>query len=275
MDSSTKDINIGYKWCAYKMKICKHIVFFYCKKTEYRISYIDQMIEMVNHYPFETDIFVHTNIEGGLTTAMFQEENRNGTVEVVSHDLTGIHPWYLTWKYRPLMLSQRDKYDVFIYLEDDILIPDKAVQYWFRYKDRLIKDKYNLGFLRVEYDENNIEYCTDIVVPMSRKVKLDAHMYVQNETNPYTGFWIYDKEEFGRFIDSKYWDIKNIAGYSLRASSAIGLHGVETPWYKGTIIPVVSNNQIHSDCKVYHLPNNYALDKNSYFATMRSSDAVS
>lgn len=255
------------------MRICKHIVYYYSVKTENRIDYLNQIIHEATHYPFETDIFIHTNQDGQLSIDNFQK-NTNGMIEIIYHDLTDIHPWYLTWKYRTLMEKQKNEYDIFIYLEDDILIPRKALQYWFRYKERVMKDKYNLGFFRIEIGPDKQSYLTDIIEPMNQIVQIDDHLYACNLTNPYCGFWIYDKKEFNQFVNSKYWDIRNIKGYSVRASSAIGLHGTKTPWYKCTIVPVI-DGRVHTDCKVYHIPNNYVVDKNNYFASMHLEKAVS
>ena len=68
------------------MRICKHIVYYYSVKTEKRIDYLNQIIHEVNHYPFETDIFIHTNQDGQLSMDHFQE-NTNGSVEIIYHDL--------------------------------------------------------------------------------------------------------------------------------------------------------------------------------------------
>lgn len=254
------------------MRISKHIVYYYNETTKNRINYLNQIISEVAHYPFETDIFIHTNEDGNVQRSFF-DENVNGKLEIIHHDLTGIHPWYLTWKYRAIMESQRNDYDVFIYLEDDILIPSKAIQYWFRFKNRVMAENYNLAFFRIEVGEDNQEYLTDIIEPMSHIIQIDEHRYACNTSNPYCGFWIYDKAEFNRFVDSKFWDLRNIKGYSVRASSAIGLHGTKTGWYKSSIVPIL-NGKIHMDSRVYHIPNNYVSDPQSYFASMRLEKAI-
>ena len=48
-----------------------------------------------------------------------------------------------------------------MYIEDDILVPWKTIQYWLEYNEKLISMNYNLGFVRIEVD-NNIEYITDL-----------------------------------------------------------------------------------------------------------------
>jgi hypothetical protein len=48
-----------------------------------------------------------------------------------------------------------------MYIEDDILVPSKAIKYWLEYNEKLIEYNCNLGFVRIEVD-NNIEYITDL-----------------------------------------------------------------------------------------------------------------
>ena len=240
------------------MKIAKHICFFY---LEERIKYINKIIEETNKYPFTTDIFIHMNLNFSKDTFI---DYKNGNLVIIVHDLSHIHPFYLPSLTRKLLKEQRNDYDIFIYVEDDILIPTDAINYWLQYKDNLIKSNYNLGFVRIEVDNENKEYCSDICHSpdmrnlgyLTKKIVIEGQEYIINDKNPYCAFWIYDKQEFNNFINSKYYDINNVTGYDIRAVVAIGLHGVETNWYKGTIIPI-KENQLIDECKVYHLPNNY------------------
>jgi hypothetical protein len=231
--------------------IVKHICFFY---IEERIKYINRIIHETNTYNSATDIFIHTN-NNTLTKDSF-DEYTNGTITIVYHDLSNIHPFYLSWKCRDLLKKQRDDYDIFIYVEDDILIPKKAIEYWLKYNEKLIDLNYNLGFIRIEVDHNNIEYMTDIICTFNKFVQVDNEKYCVNDVNPYCAFWIYNKNEFNRFVNSEYYDIQNIKGYNTREMSAIGLHGLQTSWYKNTLIPI-QDDKLSNDCRVYHMPNNY------------------
>jgi hypothetical protein len=47
-------------------------------------------------YNSATDIFIHTN-NNTLTKNSF-DEYTNGTITIVYHDLSNIHPFYLSWK---------------------------------------------------------------------------------------------------------------------------------------------------------------------------------
>ena len=78
----------------------------------------------------------------------------NGILNIIYHDLTNINPFYLTWKCRDLLKQQKDDYDIFMYIEDDILVPCNAIKYWLKYNKDLIDIQYNLGFIKVEVKHN-------------------------------------------------------------------------------------------------------------------------
>lgn len=250
------------------MRITKHIAFYY---LENRIVYINSIIEETNKYDYPTDIFIHTNNMHLKEDAFIKYTN--GVIQIIFHDLSNVHPFLLTWKCRDLLKQQRNDYDAFMYIEDDILVPNKAIKYWLKYNEKLINMNYNLGFVRIE-TENNIEYITDLPrVKLDTIINVDDETYCVNNKNPYCAFWIYNKEEFNKFVDSHLYDIQNINGYGTREQSAIGLHGVCTNWYSCTIIPII-NNKLIDDCKVYHLPNNYVSMKHEVFATIKFNEAV-
>jgi len=247
------------------MKITIHISFFY---IEDRLKYLNKIISETNNYKINTDIYIHTN-----TNNLNLYPYTNGSINIIYHDLSNIHPFYLTWKCRELIAKQIELYDIFMYIEDDILVPNNAIDYWLKYNEILIEKNYNLGFVRIEV-ENNIEYITDLYGEnFDTIINIENDNYCVNNKNPYCAFWIYNKNEFKKFIESKYYILENIIGYGIREKSAIGLHGVDTKWYKNTIIPIIDNKLIES-CKIYHLPNNYVTNKSSLFATIKFNDAL-
>ena len=250
------------------MKITKHISFYFIID---RIIYINNIIDATNKYEYTTDIFIHTN-NIDLQERMLNNYT-NGYIKIIYHDLSNINPFYLTWKCRELLQQQRNEYDIFMYIEDDILVPYKAIKYWLEYNQILLEMNYNLGFLRIEV-EDGIEYITDLFgEKFDTFINLNETKYCVNNKSPYCSFWIYNKNEFNNFVNSKYYNINNILGYGIREQSAIGLHGIYTHYYKNTLIPIV-NNKLIEECKIYHMPNNYVLNKNSSFATIKFNEAV-
>jgi hypothetical protein len=250
------------------MRIVKHISFYFLID---RVIYINNIIDETNKYEYTTDIFIHTN-NIDLQESLFNNYT-NGSINIIYHDLSNIHPFYLTWKCRDLLQQQQNDYDIFMYIEDDILVPYKAIKYWLEYNEKLIEMNYNLGFVRIEV-ENNIEYITDLYgTKLDTIINLNETKYCVNNKNPYCAFWIYNKNEFNKFVNSNYYDIRNILNYDIREQSAIGLHGSGTNWYKNTLIPI-NNNKLIEDCKIYHMPNNYVLNKNTPFATIKFDEAI-
>jgi len=241
------------------MIIVTHICFFYIKE---RISYLNRIIHETNKYKYTTDIFIHTN---EIFSDKYLDKYTNGKIWIVYHDLTNEHPFYLSWKCRDLLKKQKDDYDIFMYIEDDILVPHNTLEYWLKYNEKMIEMNYNIGFVRIEIDKNNIEFMTDIHnVQFNKSIELNGEKYCINDINPYCAFWIYNKKEFHKFVNSKYYNINNILRigfYPIRESSAIGLHGFGTNWYKNTIIPM-KDGKLINDCKIYHMPNNYINNNN-------------
>jgi hypothetical protein len=241
------------------------------------------MIEEASKYPYETDIFIHTNKIFPLT--QFPKYD-TVTVHLIGHDFTNSDPFLLPWKTRDLMKTQKDAYDIFIYVEDDILIPVNAILYWEKYNKKLYPNKLNVGFFRIEIDSMGEEFVTDIKIQLPNLLKYDNELYCINDSNPYTAFWIYGKQEFSEFVNSLYYNLPDIhgkdpknvqiRGYYIREAAAIGLHGIYDPttlWYIHTVIPIISNT-VHPDCRVYHMPNNYVTNPYNVHGTIRFNEIV-
>ena len=255
------------------MKIAKHITFYFIFE---RIIFINKIIAETNKYPDLTDIFIHTNSEYLLLLHL--DNYTNGKIKIIYHDLSDIHPHYLTWKCRDLLKQQRHDYDIFMYIEDDILGPSKAIKYWITYNEKLILNKYNLGFVRIEIGTDETEYITDLPnVQLHIFALIDTQMYCVNNINPYCAFWIYNAQEFNKFVESPRYDINNIIYFSrgdyIREKSAFGLHGPNTDWYINTLIPITGEKLIE-DCKIYHMGNNYVNDPSNLYATIKFSEAL-
>ena len=154
-----------------------------------------------------------------------------------------------------------------MYIEDDILVPFNAIEYWLEYSKQLIKNNYNLGFVRIEV-KDDIEFITDLANKKFDKIiTLDNETYCVNDINPYCAFWIYSKDEFNKFIDSRYYNFIGTQQYDTREQSAIGLHGVGFNFYKDTLIPL-NDTKLIKHCRIYHMPNNYVVNDNNLFATI-------
>tara|TARA_Y100000389_G_scaffold1905_1_gene1946 strand:- start:789 stop:1259 length:471 start_codon:yes stop_codon:yes gene_type:complete len=153
---------------------------------------------------------------------------------------------------------------------------ESTFQYWLKYKDLCIANKYNLGFLRSETDKDQNIYALDLTRKLGSIVSINDIQFVKNDVNPYCALWIYDKSEFNKIINSDLYDLEknNIKGYSIRCTSAIGVHGLKNNWYKSTVIPIKENKCVVEQCTLPHLENNYVFDRRNQFSTIKLNDII-
>lgn len=243
-----------------KKKIVVHISFFQAKKyfqNHYKILNLRKIIENYLKISKNLDIYIHSN------KAIMLKSNKHIFKRI--YNLKNQHPFYLSWKFRKEMEKQKNSYDFFIYTEDDILFTKKNFEYWKKYKDQCLSNKYNLGFVLVEKNKSKGSYLINIFHKLYKYIFVNNNKYFINDVNPYCAFWIYDKTEFQKFVDTKIWKFnwkKNYQTFGdIRAMAAMGMHGINMPIYKKTIIPVNKLNKIHSGTVIYHLEIKYSGTK--------------
>jgi len=200
-------------------------------------------------------------------------------LEIIQHDLSNINPKKLTWLAKTYMKKFINNYDIFIYSEDDILIYNESFNYWLNYKDICFQNKYNLGFLRIEYlDIKNI-YLTDISSSFDniKFITLNNIKFIVNNKNVYYGCWIYDKNIMKKYIQSIFYNKQKLnlekKVYDIRASQGIGYHAREMDYFYETLIPVNGLNEFNNNCYIHHLPNNY-INKDSKYGKLLIKDAI-
>ena len=199
-------------------RICKHITFFYTENNkDVRLGYINRIIDEVQKYRYTTDIFIHTNVDFSKDLL---HKNKNGYTYIIAHDLIGDNPYKLAWKCRELLKKQRDEYDIFMYVEDDILVYNDALEYWFENKDFLLRNEFkptkNSSFSRIEIDE----YATEFIKKLGKfLVYIEGTQYLINNMFPDCAFWVYDKTEFNKWVDTFSDDTPK--GYDIREQSAV------------------------------------------------------
>ena len=284
------------------MNLAVHIAFYYRNE---RLEYLNRIIKEYNEYSINVDLFIHSNkkIDSNIIFPY-----KNGKIKFINHNLYNFifykgRNYYLTWKPRKLISKQINDYDVFLYSEDDILIPESALNYWIEHKDICKENGYNLGFLRIEVKEE-VEYLSDLTSKLQKNIDLNNKKFTLNEKNPYCAFWIYDREEMIRWINSKFYDLRTVHGYkeknsnilktlklnkfislnyllynlrhkrvdSCMEASAYGLNYPNIGWFKNTVIRI-KNNKIDPNCKVFHLPNNYVKESTTDMGTLKFNEA--
>lgn len=266
------------------MKICLHIAYYF---KENRLKYLDNMLKEYNKFPGTVDVFIHTNVSFSQEIWKLYD---NGKISVIVHDFSNDNPMFLTWKCREMIPEQLDSYDIFMYSEDDILVPRKAFEYWLTNKDIVIAENYNLGFCRIQVDDSvEDEYICDPQENMLDRniVTICEKKFLVNKFS-YCAFWIYDKVELKKYMKTSWFHLDTMKRQhsfelntiGIREVSAWGLH-TKHPYYnlginhyKDTIILLDENEKLHQDCRVYHLDPAYKHGPNSNFCKAKFNDCI-
>ena len=255
-------------------KICVHIPFYVDSNFKKKNILLNKVCKSYLKLSTKLKIFVHTN---KIT------KKNSKRINFILHNFKNDHPYKLTWKCRKLMFSQRNEYEIFIFGEDDIVFSRNNFKYWLKYKDKSIKNNFNLGFLRVEINKkNNLLYSTDQISKIKYYVNVDKKKFVKLE-NSNCSFWIYDKNEFKKFIKTKYWKFYwkwiTISGILLiREMAAVGWHGEDMNGqfmnkYQATIIPLI-HNKLDKNSYIKHISNKYANDPAGLFGTIKINNIM-
>jgi len=250
-------------------KISVHIPFYVDRNFKKKNILLNKVCKSYLKLSSQLKIFVHTN-------KIIKKNSKR--INFILHKFKNEHPYKLTWKCRKLMFSQRNDYEIFIFGEDDIVFSRNNFKYWLKYKDNTIKNNFNLGFLRVEINKkNNLLYSTDQISKIKYYVNIDNKKFVKLE-NSNCSFWIYDKNEFKKFIKTKYWKFYwrwiTISGILLiREMAAVGWHGEDMNGlfmnrYQATIIPLIDNKP-DKYSYIKHISNKYANDPAGLFGTIK------
>jgi len=110
--------------------------------------YLRQIIRQYQSMPFDIDIVVLSNIDKKATF--------DGIECLVG--LPAKNPWSLPFAHKKLFADRRDRYDLFVYSEDDILITERNLRAWLAVNPLLEPDEV-AGFLRVEFgSDGDVNY---------------------------------------------------------------------------------------------------------------------
>ena len=191
--------------------------------------------------------------------------------------------YWLAHKHKKLIAENKDKFDIFIYSENDMLITEKNIDMFAKHSKALSETNLVPGFLRYETNNGNDKYLIDLhpnhaanripfyfatkyIIPMFPEktvLNMGLHPIIRNQNiningkryfevqNLHQGSYILTKEQLGKALDSgKYFDEKNnYAGIREGAASNV--------YAKCGITKVISQDDIENSL-IYHLPDKYA-----------------
>ena len=254
--------------------------------------YLNEIINEFNKYKFQVDISIHTN--KSTINNFNKEKYQNGKIKIIRefvffrYLLFKNKNYYLTWTSRKRIKKSINNYDIFIYIEDDILIPVDTFDYWYKLKDDLYSNGYSQGFVRLETDKHGNEIAVDFYKKkLTNVINVQDKEFYVNDNNRYMACWIYDQKMMKKWIKSGYFDIKKIytnkelrsetldvlriknlhirhllynfknkKGFGIRENSAFGMHKESLPFFKEILIPKFETG-IDKKAKIFHISNTY------------------
>jgi hypothetical protein len=222
-----------------------------------RMPYLREVVETLAALPLaRIDIVVDTNSERGAEHVARLPQV--GAVEVW-RNLED--PLKLTWVHRRSMAEKLGEHDLFLYVEDDILIPPAAMARWLDEAERLGPHGFVPGLVRVEHDRRGGLVLSDFEHPLqaARIVTLEGRQYLANPF-PYQACWLCTAGEMRTFVESpNYQAGVEGRGLAVRERMAVGAiyDAVPEGFPSRALVPLTDDLAIAPDALIFHMPSNY------------------
>ena len=139
----------------------------------------------------------------------------------------------------------------------------------------IFPDRYSIFLIYERNNSDNQNYSIHIVRKLDKYLKIEDKKFVINDLENYCCFWIYNKDQFHKFLRSEWWSFKKRAhnfrhNYGITERSSIGFHSFNMNYFKATLLPEI-DNQPDPNCFIEHMTNNY-YEKFSEFKNQNYMD---
>jgi hypothetical protein len=277
----------------YPLRIIAAITFHF---REARLRYLFEVVRALCEYPVEAlEVVVVTNTDSEAAL----EQIKNVCAPLFTHFPSRptsrkalliesfpklSDPWILPWSHKHLIsdrfLYQDSAYTHFIYVEDDVRISFDNFCYFVRYREMLKNVGLIPSFQRVEYNNaDNHLYLLDQVgaadFSTRNSVSLDGYAFV-NPDFPFNAMFILDRELALEYVGTQSFDRKRSKvakpDWDVACRAAMGLCFEDPPQgFSGRYVVPVDPVSLIAPCwsLVYHLPNNYVMNRFKPFAKTR------
>ena len=202
-----------------------------------------------NTYKCEYKIVIHVN------SKLAQEHILNSFSEVEIHVCDALsHPFDLTWQHRQYIKDHINNYDVFMYIEDDMLIKYEQLTNYLKNLE-IVWPKYVPTFFRYELNKEGEQYAVDVhhmTVNDCCIIELNDKRY-HKVSKIYCACWVLPASLLKNLITDNFTQI--IPGGLVREHAASFVN-----WYlkKPCLIELKKDElQISELCTIHHLSNRY------------------
>jgi len=219
-----------------------------------RLKYLGKLVQaFVNEYDCPVHIIIDTNAD----FLPAGDSDLNDNIEIIYHNNLA-HPFHLTWQHRKHFKANIEKYDYFMYVEDDMYLPYKNfVQYCENFK--LLFPRFIPSFVRLENNEGKT-YLTDQTSAQKpiAIIELGGNLFTQLK-QPYHAFWIMPKNELRMTITETFDNVSD----SRENAASYPMWGLQKPPLVEVFKDENGKLKLSSSSYSFHLPCNYATCKES------------
>lgn len=203
----------------------------------------------------------------------------------VTHGMA--HPWHLTWWHKAHMREwfarEGTPEDLFMYIEDDIVVDAGNVAYFTRELPRTRAVGCLPGFLRFEKRPDGVimspDYLGYQIVQPQEQMTIAGQAYVA-PTFPYWAGFILDRELCAEYLASPWSDLEKADTmpqshkHSCRVQSAWALTYWNVPpgLHSRYVVPVDKDLSPLQECRVWHSADNYSVSNQYSFGTVRMDE---
>jgi hypothetical protein len=222
-----------------------------------RLPYLREVVESLAALPLaRLDIVVDTNSARGAEHIVKLPQVSAVEVWDSLED-----PLKLTWVHRKSMAEKVGDYDLFLYLEDDILIPPATMLGWLEEAARLGPHGFVPGLVRVEHDRQGRLVLSDFEHPLdaARIVTFERRRYLANPF-PYQACWLCDAGQMQSFVASPSYPAGvEGRGLGVRERVAVGAIYDDIPegFPSRALVPLTDDLRIAPEALIFHMPSNY------------------
>ena len=244
--------------------------------SEEKFGHMKNVVEnFLSNYP-ESNVIVDTN-DLDSERRIRSEIDGFGRLRVFAHENLH-HRFHLAWMHRRHIRRELDAHDVFMYVEDDILVPyENFLNYLSAFE--ILWPRYIPSFIRTE-EKDGWLYCPDSFkktrIKNSEVIRVQGRTFVGMD-NPYHGFWIMPREslkstmneKFEEIHESKVWVREIAASYGLAPGCKPHANWASNdPQWRG-VVEVDERMRISTLCYAKHTTNKYINDQGFDFGKIR------